>query len=378
MEFSKFAHSKQFGLKRFKYVIILIICFLILIIFKLKFIFQLDSYSSVSDSLYFKPKCKCRGDQSIEIIKYANNQNVYSVYKNKDEKLYSLTKEEFENAIITCDMYNVLRRGKNQKVIGYSLYGKNRFYYDKLKDLTRQINQMYPGWIMRVYYDDSIDESIICDIECARKSDAPNAELIDNTDFCNVNTLRLKFNKKDELNADYMHKMKWRWFPIGDSFVDVFSSRDTDSFILQREIDSVNVWLSSKKLGHIMRDHPAHGTSILGGMWGFFNQRNRKLAKKIFQLIVNKDISSTYNKNFESSKGADQNFLNDYVYKHLKSNSIIHDSYLCKSYGGSAFPTKRIGDCFVGNPYSCNVSADSFYECPLECRPADHKDWINC
>lgn len=35
--------------------------------------------------------------------------------------------------------------------------------------------------------------------------------------------------------------------------VDVFSSRDTDSYILQRELDSVNVWLSSDKPGHIMR-----------------------------------------------------------------------------------------------------------------------------
>ena len=47
--------------------------------------------------------------------------------------------------------------------------------------------------------------------------------------------------------------MKWRWLPIGDSFVDIFSSRDSDSYFLQREVDSVNVWLSSNKPGHIMR-----------------------------------------------------------------------------------------------------------------------------
>ena len=48
--------------------------------------------------------------------------------------------------------------------------------------------------------------------------------------------------------------MKWRWLPIGDGFVEAFSSRDTDSYLLQREVDSVNVWTkSSDKLGHIMR-----------------------------------------------------------------------------------------------------------------------------
>ena len=172
--------------------------------------------------------------------------------------------------------------------------------------------------------------------------------------------------------------MKWRWLPIGDSFVDAFSSRDSDSFILQREVDSVKLWLKSDKVGHIMRDHPQHGTTILGGMWGFYSQRNRKLSKKIFQSIINRGISSKYNNDQISPKGADQKFLNDYVYNYLKSNSIIHDSYLCKKYGGSAYPSKRRGNCFIGNPYFCNASADTFYECPIECRPMIHKDWLMC
>jgi hypothetical protein len=274
-------------------------------------------------------------------------------------------------------MYNVLRRGKHQKVIGYSLYGKNKFYYDKLKNLTKQINQFYPGWIMRVYYDDSIDQSIICEIECARKSDEPNAELIDNVDFCNVNRLRLKLNEDVEVNANYTHKMKWRWFPIGDSFVDIFSSRDSDSFILQREVDSVNVWLNSDKVGHIMRDHPEHGTSILGGMWGFYNQRNRDLAKKIFKSILHPINSLIYNFYENSPKNNDQIYLTRNVYHHIKYNSIVHDSFLCETYGGYPFPSKRFGNCFVGSGGYCNQT-NFFLECPLACRPPTHQDWIYC
>lgn len=45
----------------------------------------------------------------------------------------------------------------------------------------------------------------------------------------------------------------WRWFPIGDHFVDVFLSRDTDSQIFQREVDAVNYWLYANKTAHIMR-----------------------------------------------------------------------------------------------------------------------------
>ncbi len=45
----------------------------------------------------------------------------------------------------------------------------------------------------------------------------------------------------------------WRWFPIGDRFVDLWLSRDSDSMIYQREVDAVDAWLKSDKLVHIMR-----------------------------------------------------------------------------------------------------------------------------
>ena len=47
--------------------------------------------------------------------------------------------------------------------------------------------------------------------------------------------------------------MTWRYLPLGDSFVDFMASRDIDSSLIQREIDSVNVWLNSNTLFHVMR-----------------------------------------------------------------------------------------------------------------------------
>lgn len=47
--------------------------------------------------------------------------------------------------------------------------------------------------------------------------------------------------------------MTWRWLPIGDSFVDFMASRDTDTWLIQRELDSVNVWMNSSTVFHIMR-----------------------------------------------------------------------------------------------------------------------------
>ena len=209
---------------------------------------------------YLNSNCDCKKDKNIAIYKYENYYAVkmYNTDKDSAKELYTISKDEFEKSNFTCDLYNVLRRGKSQKVLGFSLYGKNRFYYNKLKNITKQIKELYPGWLMRIHYDESIDKSIICEIEC-EKNDI-DGSIIDNSDFCNINDINLKLaylensSRVDlKLNANYMHAMKWRWLPIGDSFVDVFSSRDSDSYVIQREIDSANVWFNSDKVGHIMR-----------------------------------------------------------------------------------------------------------------------------
>ena len=104
-----------------------------------------------------------------------------------------------------------------------------------------------------------------------------------------------------------MHSMKWRWLPIGDSFVDIFMSRDTDSLILQREVDAVNSWLNrSTSLVHIMRDSTSHPQEMLGGMWGFRTALNRQLANHIYDLILDLNISRYYNKKGVSQRGHDQ------------------------------------------------------------------------
>ena len=204
--------------------------------------------------------CDCRRDQVVVISRNNKTVSVYlkQLHLNESSLILSEDKTTFENRKYTCGLYNVLRRGLNQKVIGFSLYGENLFYYEKLRNITKQLKQFYPDWFMRVYYDKSIDKKTICEIECQMNDDT--LTLINNADFCYVNEMYFNLNdylnKKEQsiFNAGYIHSMKWRWFPIGDHFVDVFSSRDTDSFIFQREIDSANEWLSAAdKVGHIMR-----------------------------------------------------------------------------------------------------------------------------
>lgn len=58
------------------------------------------------------------------------------------------------------------------------------------------------------------------------------------------------------LNASQVHALIWRYFPLADEFVNVALFRDSDSFILDREVAAVKQWLESDKIAHIMRGWP--------------------------------------------------------------------------------------------------------------------------
>lgn len=117
----------------------------------------------------------------------------------------------------------------------------------------------------------------------------------------------------------------------------------------------------------------------MGGMWGFYSKRNRDLADELFKLILSLKLSRKYNRKLKNLKGFDQFFLRDQIYSKIKEHSIIHDSYHCEKFKDSKpFPTKRQGDCFVGG-INCNRSATAvILNCPKECRPKNHQDWLTC
>lgn len=191
-----------------------------------------------------------------KFLEFKNNKSVNDCLCRRDLSYWLKNKKSQFNEYVsnklqlTCDLSNSLRRGKNQKVISYALYGKEDRYLRLLPNVSRQIKQYYPGWVMRVYHDSSIPLKTKCELECLKDS---KGDYIDNVDFCNIESIPMKGDVNKFWNGSFIHAMMWRWLPIGDSYVDVFSSRDSDSIILQREVDASNQWLASDKPGHIMR-----------------------------------------------------------------------------------------------------------------------------
>lgn len=189
-----------------------------------------------------------------------------------------------------------------KKIISFCLWGENpRYTIGALKnaDLAKAI---YPDWVCRYYIGKSTPNEIITEL-CDK----------DNTELFIMNE-----------SGDWSG-MFWRFLPASDSDVSVMICRDTDSRLSEREKEAVDQWLDSDKGFHIMRDHPAHRTEILGGMWG----------AKIGSIPEMKSLIADY------SKGdfwqVDQNFLKQKIYPIVKSNSFVHDEF----FEYNPFPSKR-------------------------------------
>ncbi len=199
-----------------------------------------------------------------------------------------------------------------KKIISFGLWGENpRYTIGALKnaDLAKEI---YPDWICRYYAGKSTPIEIIKSLY-----EKDNTEII-------------IMNEQGDWNG-----MFWRFFPASDSDVEVMISRDTDSRLSQREKSAVDEWLDSDKGFHIMRDHPAHGTEILGGMWG----------AKLGSIPQMKPLILEYSKgNFWQ---VDQNFLKEKIYPIVKDNSYVHDEFFEKK----PFPAiRKDGIDKNGNP----------------------------
>jgi protein O-GlcNAc transferase len=202
-----------------------------------------------------------------------------------------------------------------KKIISFSLWGTNPVYNTGAIRNAELSKEIYPNWVCRFYYGTStLNETI----EKLKTFD--NVELVDMG-----------------VEGDWTG-MFWRFYPSSEPDVDVVIVRDCDSRLNQREKDAVDEWLISDKGFHIMRDHPAHGTEILGGMWG---------SKKGTVTDMKNMIEFYVKGNFWQ---VDQNFLKEVIYPKVQTNSLVHDEY----FEHKPFPTVREYKQFVGQAFDEN------------------------
>lgn len=201
-----------------------------------------------------------------------------------------------------------------KKIVSYSLWGDNPKYTIGAIRNAELVHSIYPGWISRFYCGSSVPEEIV------QRLRALGSEVIEMS-----------------VPGDWTG-MFWRFQAISDPDVGVMLSRDTDSRLTPREAAAVEQWLSSDKNFHIMRDHPWHGTEILGGMWGA-----RKPILQDMKQLINGYVKQSYWQ-------IDQQFLRNIVWPRVVNDSCVHDPF----FQNIPFPTPRNGLEFVGQVWDEN------------------------
>lgn len=204
-----------------------------------------------------------------------------------------------------------------KKIISFSLWGDNPKYWRgaiKNAELARQI---YPDWEPRFYCGSRIGTDVTNWLYDAN----PLTKILISHDV-----------------GDW-RGMFWRFEAASEA--DVMISRDCDSRLNLREKFAVDEWLASPKTFHIMRDHPWHGSKILGGMWG---------VKGPCQMIA--DLMERWPQ--EDRYQTDQDFLSAMIYPIASKDAMIHASFCRIEQDAKDFPSPRSGLEFVGQVFDEN------------------------
>jgi hypothetical protein len=205
------------------------------------------------------------------------------------------------------------------KYISYSLWGDNELYNIGVVKNAEQVPEIYAGWQMIVYHDNSVP-----------------------TETLNI----LKNLNVKLVNVDgHTHGMFWRFFASDLVDCEYAIFRDGDSRLSTREKMAVDEWIESGKTIHVMRDHPAHqipygnsGLGILGGMWGIKGN-----------TIPMKDSIENFSKNKTMGYGIDQTFLKT-IYNVFENDRCTHDDFFEKK----PFPIQRKNGRFIGERMDVN------------------------
>ena len=116
--------------------------------------------------------------------------------------------------------------GPHQKVISYSLYGEDPGYQAGLPSILEDAATLYPSWSVRLYTDPRGKGEYFCPL------------LLKHPHFVICDVTNLPHGIGD---VTLTNPMMWRSTPMGDSQVDRFIVRDTDSKVEGKNLSTYGV-----------------------------------------------------------------------------------------------------------------------------------------
>lgn len=155
------------------------------------------------------------------------------------------------------------------------------------------IEQYFPDWYIYIWIGEGVPDDIVHDL-------GENEKVI-----------ILQTHQSGLINMSY------RFFSIDEPAVEVMCVRDADSRVNERDKACIDDFINSDKLFHIIRDHPNHHHSIMGGMWGIKSgMLNEKLRYAFDEWKQHHTATEFWN---------DMDFLRSFFYPRCLPVSMIHD-----------------------------------------------------
>lgn len=209
---------------------------------------------------------------------------------------------------------------KTKNIISFCLYGSQKKYTVGAVKNAELAMHFFPGWIVRFYVGYDVPaETLVQLIKC-------EAELVP--------------------FISGIPPMFQRFLVADDEQCNRFIVRDADSRLDARDRDAVNEWIKSGKRFHSCHDHPMHARAMMGGIWGGIAGSFRMQGLMSLWLPGRENVDDY---------GMDQQFLCDMVWPFVQHDCVRHDSFSAHAYPGSKpFPTKRVGQKFLGEVFDEN------------------------
>jgi hypothetical protein len=200
--------------------------------------------------------------------------------------------------------------------ISYSLFGTDPKYLQGAIKNAEVARSLYLGWTTVFYCGEDVPLSI--------------RETLIELGAKVINTTK----------APGWHGLIWRFEAIYLPDADLVIFRDTDSRLSAREAEFVLEWAESGKDIHIIRDHPNHMESIMGGMWG-------ARAASLRQIPGVFDPG-----NLRVAYGLDQEILRRNIYRKKALTRMIHDSIFPRGINSISKALPKGQEGFIGESYS--------------------------
>ena len=200
------------------------------------------------------------------------------------------------------------------------------------------VEKQFPEWWIYIWIGDGVPEDVILHL-----SEKEKVKLI-------------------PTHQSGLMNMSYRFFSIDDPDVGIMCVRDADSRVTERDAACINEFVNSEKLFHIIRDHPNHHHTIMGGMWAIKKGLLNGKLQDAFNLWKQQHTATEF--------WNDMDFLRSIFYPHVVPYAMIHDEIQHfepqEWHTPFSIPLDDTKQHFIGQVYEFDTDGKEYPKYPYE------------